>query len=213
VRTRLAFLLAAFLAAPSLHAQLDQSTLAGRVLNRRFARLESDPAVKQLSDAGLLGFDDWKITAMTDADLSTMVRLMATGIRRVETTTCPEALAGGDGDAAFVAVLAGITDSMEAEAWADLTERAVWTISSNQPEGALAPPDVLQARMEGLVAGMSPEDSEIFQAAAENPGRASCMILRAMLDDLAKDEAAVAGPRIRGIMGGPGGGMVEGEEN
>jgi hypothetical protein len=34
-----------------------------------------------------------------------------------------------------------------------------------------------------------------------------------MLDYLAKDEAAVAGPLIRGIMGGPDGGMVEGEEN
>jgi len=120
--------------APVLHAQFDSTTLAGRAVLRRVARLERDPRLKDFMAAG--GFDNphdpWGNGPVDDSTVILMVDLMARAIERDDGPICRSLTSDGSDDflAAFVAAF---TDSLEAEQWADMIERGVW--STNRRPG------------------------------------------------------------------------------
>jgi hypothetical protein len=201
VRTRLCLSLLLLLSGTQLHAQYDTATVAGRVLSRRIIALEQDPAITELAEAGILDFDSWDLTVMDDATLIQLVRLMAVGLEREERRGCPVAMAGNDGgDQLLALVLAGVTDSTEAEQWADVVERAVWGMAGQRPVGTVAAPEEIESRLYQLLENLTEEDAAVFQGAAEDPGGAACMMMRVVFQDLAGEDPAVAAPLIRALM-------------
>lgn len=195
------------LGSASLQAQFDSTTLAGRAVLRRVARLERDPRLARFMAAG--GFDNpndpWGTGPVDDSTVVLMVELMARAIERDEGPICRSLVATGDDF--LVAFVAAIHDSLEAEQWADMIERGVWSTNSlgnMKRKWPVAPPDEVRKRMFDLLGGeLSPADQAIVARTRENPNQdqtpLTCLLLRLIFRDLTTEPPEVAGAVLRGM--------------
>lgn len=193
---RLFLCLLALLVAPPLHAQLDTSTVGGRVVTRRM----EDPAIKPLGQEGALDLDSWNMRAMEDTALMELARLMAQGLEREAEDNCRQAIAIDEGSEILAFWIEGVTDSLEAEAWADVIAAAVAAMTDPHPDGVVASEEELEEYLMTLMGDLSEEDMMALQEASTDADRATCVLLRKALTSLAQAGPAKAGPLMRGIM-------------
>jgi hypothetical protein len=198
-RLLLGFLL---LATPMpLLAQWATTTVVGRAMNRRALKLEKEPAVAALVEAGVLNFDEegWDFARMPDTAMVLFVQLMADLIEREEKGLCLANI-NSQGVDLVIGLLGGVTDSLEGERWADLVEHVVMAVVAGQPIGPAASRTEIESRFIVLISNLSEKDTRIAERADEDPAAFTCMLMRVVMLDLRGDKPSVVGPMVRGLM-------------
>lgn len=186
-------LLLMLLASPLAAQDFDTTTVFGRVMQRRMADLDENPAFtgSELLD-GPLGRS---FSRLNDTLLVALARLMADGMSRVPAGRCN--LLGSPDDQTAMTALAGGSDSLEAERWAALIEEILWLEVEDAPVGAVASPDVGMGTFMGLMVRASPKELLAIRKARENRTEGACLMVPWILRQIARKTPTRAGPVLR----------------